>query len=173
MSAGAGEPPRVRHRAGDRLSAALLYALLTLRTDVFVVEQAAPYRELDGADLAATTTHVWIEVPAEAGAPGPVGADDPALGPVIAGTGRRLVAGARLLGAGGGAELGRIVVAGAHRDRGLGSALVRAGCEHGGRPLRLNAQAHLEAWYAAFGFVTTGAAFDWEGVAHVPMRLDA
>lgn len=168
-----GEPGGpVRHRAGDRLSAAVLYAVLTLRVEVFVVEQHAPYRELDGADLAADTTHLWIEVPAEAEEP-PTRGDEPALGPVIAGTGRRLVATARLVTARAGAELGRVVVASAHRDRGLGTALVQTGSELAGRPLHLNAQAHLESWYAAFGFVTVGPSFDWEGIAHVPMRLSA
>lgn len=163
--------------------------MLTLRVEVFVVEQQAPYRELDGADLAADTTHLWIEVPAEADEP-PAEADEPeadepeadepatrgeepALGPVVAGTGRRLVATARLVTGRAGAELGRVVVASAHRERGLGTALVQTGCELAGRPLHLNAQTHLESWYAAFGFVTVGPPFDWEGIAHVPMRLSA
>lgn len=153
--------------------------MLTLRVEVFVVEQQAPYRELDGADLAADTTHLWIEVPAEADEP-PAEADEPAtrgdepaLGPVVAGTGRRLVATARLVIARSGAELGRVVVASAHRERGFGTALVQTGCELAGRPLHLNAQTHLESWYAAFGFVTVGPPFDWEGIAHVPMRLSA
>lgn len=162
----------MRHRLGGRISAAVLYAALTLRVDVFVVEQQAAYRELDGADLAADTVQLWIEAPAATG-DRRVSRDDSALGPVIAGTSRRLVATARIVAVGPGFELGRVVVAGAHRGRGLGTALVRAGCELGARPLHLNAQAHLEGWYAAFGFVTVGPPFEWEGIAHVPMRLSA
>ena len=36
----------------------------------------------------------------------------------------------------------------------------------------LDAQSHLEAWYARFGFVRTGEEFLDDGIPHVPMRLD-
>ena len=38
-----------------------LYELLKLRVEVFVVEQAIPYPELDGRDLLAETRHFWLE----------------------------------------------------------------------------------------------------------------
>src|SRR6476660_9521922 len=38
-----------------------LYELLQLRVEVFVVEQACPYPELDGRDLLAETRHYWLE----------------------------------------------------------------------------------------------------------------
>src|SRR5690606_30194967 len=38
-----------------------LYALLRLRTDVFVVEQECPYPELDGRDAEPATEHLWLE----------------------------------------------------------------------------------------------------------------
>lgn len=37
-------------KAFDQLSLQELYNILTLRTDVFVVEQACPYPEIDGKD---------------------------------------------------------------------------------------------------------------------------
>src|SRR6202042_235690 len=43
------------------LDAATLYELLKLRVEVFVVEQATPYPELDGRDLLAETRHFWLE----------------------------------------------------------------------------------------------------------------
>ena len=43
------------------LDAATLYELLKLRVEVFVVEQACPYPELDGRDLLAETRHYWLE----------------------------------------------------------------------------------------------------------------
>ena len=43
------------------LDAATLYELLKLRVEVFVVEQACPYPELDGRDLLAETRHFWLE----------------------------------------------------------------------------------------------------------------
>ena len=45
------------------LDAATLYELLKLRVEVFVVEQATPYPELDGRDLCAETRHFWLEGP--------------------------------------------------------------------------------------------------------------
>ena len=45
------------------LDAATLYELLKLRVEVFVVEQACPYPELDGRDLLAETRHFWLEQP--------------------------------------------------------------------------------------------------------------
>jgi ElaA protein len=45
------------------LDAAMLYELLKLRVEVFVVEQATPYPELDGRDLLAETRHFWLEAP--------------------------------------------------------------------------------------------------------------
>ncbi|MGD9517442.1 GNAT family N-acetyltransferase, partial [Mycolicibacterium sp.] len=45
------------------LDAATLYELLKLRVEVFVVEQATPYPELDGRDLLAETRHFWLENP--------------------------------------------------------------------------------------------------------------
>ena len=43
----------------DELTAAELYDILKLRVDVFVVEQACPYPELDGLDKEAL--HLWLE----------------------------------------------------------------------------------------------------------------
>ena len=45
------------------LGAQTLYELLKLRVEVFVVEQAIPYPELDGRDLLAETRHFWLETP--------------------------------------------------------------------------------------------------------------
>src|SRR5947209_20010930 len=45
------------------LDAPTLYELLKLRVEVFVVEQACPYPELDGRDVFAETRHFWLEAP--------------------------------------------------------------------------------------------------------------
>ena len=52
-----------RSWAKDLDAAATLYELLKLRVEVFVVEQACPYPELDGRDLLAETRHFWLEQP--------------------------------------------------------------------------------------------------------------
>ena len=45
------------------LDAATLYELLKLRVEVFVVEQACAYPELDGRDLLPETRHFWLQGP--------------------------------------------------------------------------------------------------------------
>src|SRR3954454_24787330 len=56
------------HRAwAADLRPGTLYELLRLRVDVFVVEQACPYAELDGRDTEPGTRHVWLS--GDSGAP--------------------------------------------------------------------------------------------------------
>src|SRR6202035_4792648 len=53
------------HRSWAKdLDTATLYELLKLRVEVFVVEQACPYPELDGRDLLAETRNILLETPA-------------------------------------------------------------------------------------------------------------
>ena len=42
--------------------------------------------------------------------------------------------------------------------------------EVGDRSCLLDAQEHLADFYREFGFRPTGEPYDWDGVAHVPMR---
>lgn len=132
----------------DQLPPILLYALLRLRVDVFVVEQHCPYPELDGRDLEPGTRHVWL---AEAGTP---------------------VAYLRILAEPDGtARIGRVCVAAPVRGRGLARRLlVHALDLVGPRPCVLDAQAHLVDFYAELGFCPTGPEHDDEGIPHVPMR---
>ena len=57
-----GEPMTATvHRAwAADLDPRMLYELLRLRVDVFVVEQACPYAELDGRDLEDRARHYWL-----------------------------------------------------------------------------------------------------------------
>jgi ElaA protein len=127
---------------------ATLYAVLRLRIDVFVVEQECPYPELDGRDLEAGSLMLWIEI-------------DGAV-----------AAHARLLHDGDDRRIGRVVTDPAHRGKGLAAVLVRDGIRRSeGRTVRLDAQAHLERWYAGFGFVSDGPEFLEDGIPHVPMVL--
>lgn len=133
-------------RFGD-LDALTLYALLRLRVDVFVVEQACAYPELDGRDAEADARHCWI---AEDG---------------------RVVACCRLLADPDGTRIGRVATAADRRDEGLASGLVRHALSIAGRPVVADVQAHLAGWYARFGFEVVGDEFDEDGIGHVPMRL--
>jgi len=131
------------------LTPAQLHDALALRAAVFVVEQACLYQDVDGLDPAAE--HLL----AESGA---------------------LVAYARILPPGTRFDvtsIGRVVVARQARGTGLGRRLVEeaiAAIERGGRvPIALSAQAHLERFYASFGFVP-GERYDEDGIPHVAMR---
>ena len=52
------EPIQWEIKKFSELTATELYELLRLRVDVFVVEQACPYPELDGKDILAHTLHL-------------------------------------------------------------------------------------------------------------------
>ena len=138
----------VRAAAFADLDPVLAYGLSRLRSAVFVVEQDCPYLDLDGRDLEPATVHLWVAAP-----------------------GGEPVAALRLLDDGEAARIGRVVVAPAHRGRGLARALMLAALERvGERACVLDAQAHLEHWYARFGFAATGPEFLEDGIPHVPMR---
>lgn len=133
------------------LDAAILYRILALRVDVFVVEQRCPYPELDGRDLEPSTLLVWAE-------------RDGAV-----------LATLRLLrDADGSARIGRVATAAPERGEGLAARIVAHALELArGRTVVLAAQSHLAEWYARFGFVRAGADFDEDGIAHTPMRREA
>jgi ElaA protein len=142
------EPP-IHTAAFADLDVATLYALLRLRVDVFVVEQACAYRELDGRDVEPSALHCWIE------------ADS---GPVAA---------LRILReADGAARIGRVVTAPRARHQGLAAALIRhALTVTAPAPAVLGGQRYLEDWYRSFGFEVDGPEYLEDGVPHVPMRL--
>jgi ElaA protein len=137
------------------LSVHELYALLKLRTDVFVVEQQCPYAELDGQDEGAF--HL-LGTTSEGG----------------------LIAYARILPPhdDGMPHIGRVVVDPAHRGLGLGKAIMHAALEavrtqFGAVPVALSAQAHLQPFYEGLGFVPTSEPYMWDGIPHVDMVLSA
>ncbi|MGH7046701.1 MAG: GNAT family N-acetyltransferase [Stellaceae bacterium] len=126
-----------------------LYALLRFRQAIFVVEQASAYPDLDGLD--ANARHLLLRADGELG-----GCLRLVLSPLL--------------------RIGRVAVAPALRGRGLGrrlmdEALRRCHVDHAGQPVVLTAQAHLERFYASFGFVTTSAPYDDFGVSHIDMQL--
>ncbi|MDQ2709484.1 MAG: GNAT family N-acetyltransferase [Actinomycetota bacterium] len=133
------------------LDPASLYALLKLRVEVFVVEQACPYLELDGRDLEPRTRHHWL---------GGRGDPEPVLGCV------------RLLKEpDGGYRIGRLCVVRELRGRGLGHRLMDAVlAEVADGNCVLDAQVTWAEFYAGHGFEPTGEPYDWDGVEHVPMR---
>lgn len=133
--------------AFDDLDAQTAYEVWRLRQDVFIIEQACPYPDLDGRDLEPGTRHVVLRE-----------ADE-------------LLGCARVLDDREVWRIGRFVLTPPARGRGLGDVLVEAAlkvCR--GRDIVLDAQSPLSGWYATFGFSVTGPEFLDDGIPHLPMR---
>ena len=133
------------------LDAATLYELLKLRVEVFVVEQACPYPELDGRDLLAETRHFWLESPDA-----------------------QVISTLRLMEEHPGGEkvfrIGRVCTKRSDRGQGHTTRLMQAAlAEVGTYPCRIDAQTYLEEMYARHGFVRDGEEFLEDGIPHVPM----
>ena len=139
-----------RVRAPD-LDAATLYELLKLRVEVFVVEQACPYPELDGRDLLAETRHYWLEQ----------------------GDGEVICTLRLMEEHSGGAKafrIGRVCTKRTARSRGHTARLLQAAlAEVGDFECRIDAQTYLAEMYGRHGFVRDGDEFLEDGIPHVPM----
>jgi ElaA protein len=136
-------------RAFAELDTTTLYALLKLRSDIFVVEQACAYPELDGRDTEPTTRHLWF-------------ADEPTDPKAYL----RILAEPD-----GSARIGRVCTAASARGRGLARRLMEAALARtGDRPCVLDAQSYLVDFYRSFGFTVAGEEYVEDGIPHVPMR---
>jgi len=135
----------------SQLSVAELYSLLTLRAEVFVVEQNCPYLDPDGRDLRAS--HLL-------GCKGDV-----------------LLAYLRLVAPGDRypePSIGRVVIAREARRLGLGQAMMKMAVEqcqrlYPGLAVSLSAQTYLHDFYAAFGFCAQGRSYMEDGLPHIHM----
>jgi ElaA protein len=146
-----------RFQAFDALTVAELYAVLRLRSEVFVVEQNCVFLDMDNSDPQAM--HLM-------GLAGNAGE-----------TQGELVAYARCFGPGvkyPEASIGRVITAPQARAGGLGHVLmreaVRAVQAHWGpQPIRIGAQARLQAFYEQHGFVREGQPYIEDGIPHIEM----
>lgn len=135
----------------EDLSVSQLYALLKLRQDVFVVEQACVYQDIDALDQSAW--HVQGFIAGE------------------------LVAYSRVLGPNTRFEepsIGRVIVAPSFRIDGLGYQLMSASMalcheKFPARPIRISAQVHLKDFYGKLGFSVCSDVYDEDGIDHVEM----
>jgi ElaA protein len=137
-----------------------LYELLQLRTDVFVMEQACAFQDMDGYDHLAVHL-LGTEVPATA----------------AQGQGAPLIAYARLFPAKikfAEASIGRVITRDTVRGTGLGHVLI---CEAiravaalwGVQPIRIGAQSRLTAYYRQHGFVEVGPTYLEDNIDHQDM----
>ena len=137
----------------EDLAPRTLYRILRLRAEVFVVEQACPFLDVDGRDLLPSTVHLWAD-------------PDPSAPTVAAAL--RVLREDRDDGA---VRIGRVATSLGWRRRGLAGALVEHALGLAGRaPVVVDAQARLAGWYRRWGFERAGADFVEDGIVHVPMR---
>lgn len=140
-----------RFLAFEALTNRQLYAVLQLRSQVFVVEQACLFLDMDDRD--AQAMHVLgmrqgcLLAYARCFAPGLAGPE---------------------------AGLGRVLTHPSARGGGLGHALVREAIaqmarQWGAQDIRIGAQAHLSAFYRQHGFEEAGPLYLEDGIPHLDM----
>lgn len=138
-------------KAFDQLSLQELYTILTLRTNVFVVEQACPYPEVDGKDP--NCLHLLGTINGE------------------------LVAYLRILPAGLSYEevsIGRVVIKPSHRGKGLGRLMMEQAIhcitnEWKESQIIIGAQAYLEKFYQSLGFEPVSEVYLEDDIPHLDM----
>lgn len=138
-------------KAFDQLSLQELYTILTLRTNVFVVEQACPYPEVDGKDP--NCLHLLGTINGE------------------------LVAYLRILPAGlryDEVSIGRVVVKPSHRGKGLGRLMMEQAIhcitnEWKESQIKIGAQAYLEKFYQSLGFEPVSEVYLEDDIPHLDM----
>ena len=136
----------------EALPLLILYDVLRLRSEVFVVEQNCPYQDIDRRDVDALHLLGYSEQ-------------------------GELAAYARLFDAGkcyAQASIGRVIVAPPFRQLSLGKLLMRQAISHchaafGPQPVMIGAQRYLDKFYTELGFVSIGEPYDEDGIPHQHM----
>lgn len=143
-------PPTLSRAWALDLDTDRLYALLKLRVEVFVVEQAYFYPELDGYDLLPRTRHFWLERDGE-----------------VIGTVRLLEEtenDARSF------RLGHLCTRRSERGYGHTTRLLQAAlADVGSDPCRIDSPSYLVDMYTRHGFVQAGEERLDNGVPLVPL----
>lgn len=124
-----------------------LYDLLSLRAEVFVVEQECPYQDPDGKDDQATHLLAYL--------------DD------------QLVGYARIFLNKTPCEIGRVVVPLAHRGKQIGRAIMEKSISliMPNEKIHISAQERLKSFYESLGFFQSGVGYLEDGIPHIPMLL--
>ena len=137
----------------SRLSADELYAILQLRSAVFVVEQNCVFQDADNKDQPSFHLMGWQDA--------------------------ALVAYTRLVPPGiayNEASIGRVVTAITARGSGIGRTLMQRSIDEcrklfGGGMIRIGAQLYLKEFYGSLGFIPTGGIYPEDGIDHIQMLL--
>lgn len=137
----------------DALTPNELYQILTLRSEVFVVEQQCVFLDMDQKDQKSEHLMIWDE--------------------------KNLVAYCRILPAGVSytePSIGRVVSSPKYRKTGAGRLLMQQAIEitrqrYGNQPIRIGAQLYLKKFYSSLGFEAQGDIYLEDGIEHVEMIL--
>jgi ElaA protein len=129
-----------------------LYAILRLRSEVFVVEQNCIFLDMDNNDQIAYHTMGWLN------------------GELIA-TNRLFDVDQNYPGY---QSIGRVVGSPRHRGIGTGKALMQYSigeCERlfGKHPIKIGAQLYLKKFYGELGWEQAGEMYYEDGIEHIPM----
>ena len=152
----------------DELTTLELFSILKLRQNVFMLEQASLYPDIDGADLSAL--HLFLvsdQYEAETQTPLPILAYGRILAPTQL---KEDLASSQKI------SFGRVIIAKEARGTGLGTALIDQLMETikmrfpDVSQIKIGAQAHLENFYGKFGFVKVTEPYDDGGVLHIDMH---
>jgi ElaA protein len=142
-----------------------LYAILRLRSEVFVVEQNCVFQDMDNKDQQCFHLMGWSGLP------------DSDLTIVVPDSDPGLVACSRLVPPGVAYEfpsVGRVVSSPAVRHTGMGKLLMEKSIAelvnlYGNTAIRIGAQLYLKRFYESFGFVQSGDEYDEDGIPHIEM----
>ncbi len=138
----------------EELSLTELYAILQLRSEIFVVEQNCVYQDIDGKD--AEALHI-------------IGKKD-----------GKIVAYARCFAPGfyfQEAAIGRVLVSEKERKQEFAHQLMEASLQaikevYQTTTVKLSAQQYLTKFYEKHGFVITGKGYLEDGIPHIAMRKE-
>lgn len=130
-----------------------LYAVLRLRSEVFVVEQNCVFLDMDNKDQRCHHFMGW-------------------RGGLLVGYSRIVPSGISYVES----SIGRIVSSPSARSLGVGRELVRKSIDllytlYGKQPIRIGAQCYLTKFYESFGFVPKGEIYLEDGIQHIEMLL--
>ena len=140
----------VYYHSFDEIPAGVLYGILKLRQDVFIIEQDCIYEDIDNLDRHSSQLVLMDEE-------------------AVAGCARLVPAGMKYPEI----SIGRIAVAQAYRNRNLGRKLVEravdAAEKEGHSVIRIEAQTYLLSFYESLGFAADGEEFVLDGIPHIEM----
>jgi ElaA protein len=135
----------------DELTPTDLYAILRLRSEVFVVEQNCVFLDMDNKDQQCLHLSGWLDT--------------------------ALLAYTRIVPPGVAyimPSIGRVVSSPRARGTGIGRELMQRSIEavynlYGQQPIKIGAQYYLKSFYTSLGFLQSGAIYLEDGIEHIEM----